>query len=478
MSHIPRIRRSCAAPRPGPFSIIVVALLSAVLGLGGHTGAQPAQRLGPPPRGPERAEAGLAGAAGLSAGRSVDPTDRAASVQFYLDHYLIAAPPAHGWAGSVAGCAPGATSAAFKAAVAGRINYFRAMAGVPATVELIDSLSEKAQAAALMMSANGDLDHTPPASWSCYSDTGYQGAGSSNLALGAYGWGAIDLYMRDPGDGNTFVGHRRWVLHPPIEQMGTGDVPGAAGQPAANALAVFGGASNAGAGVREAEGFVAWPPRGYVPYTLIYPRWSFSYPGASFAGATVRMRAGGGAALPLTVQPVVNGYGLNTLVWEPDLSAGGFGGTRPPSDLPFEVTIDNVVVGGQSRSFSYRVTVIDLTMPPRDLRLTAAALYEGAPSGAVAGTLSATDPEGGALTYSLVAGAGDDDNGRFRIEGATLRTLTTLDYEQQASYSVRVQVASGRSGGAAAAAFTISLRDVDEIQGGPAQVFLPMLAVR
>lgn len=478
MSHLPGAGRSPRAPRPGPFSIIVVALLIAVLGPGGHSGAQPAQRLGPPPRGPEGAAARLAGAAGLSAGLSVDPSDRAASVQLYLDHYLIAAPPAHGWTGSVAGCASGATSAAFKAAVAGRINYFRAMAGVPATVELVDSLSQKAQAAALMMSANGELDHSPPASWSCYSDAGYQGAGSSNLALGAYGWGAIDLYMRDPGDGNTFVGHRRWVLHPPIEQMGTGDVPGAAGRPAANALAVFGGASNAGAGVREAEGFVAWPPRGYVPYPLIYPRWSFSHPDADFAGATVSMRAGDGAALPLSVQPVVNGYGLNTLVWEPDLAAGGFSGARPTRDLPFEVTIDNVVVGGQSRSFSYRVTVIDLTLPPRDLRLTAAALYEGAPAGSLAGSLSATDPEGGALSYSMVAGAGDDDNGRFTIDGAALRTLATLDYEQQASYSVRVQVASGRSGGTTAAAFTINLRDVDEIQGGPAQVFLPMLAVQ
>ena len=31
--------------------------------------------------------------------------------------------------------------------------------------------------------------------------------------------------MTDPGAGNTFVGHRRWVLYPPTRTMGVGDIP-------------------------------------------------------------------------------------------------------------------------------------------------------------------------------------------------------------------------------------------------------------
>jgi glucose uptake protein GlcU len=33
--------------------------------------------------------------------------------------------------------------------------------------------------------------------------------------------------------------------------------------------------------------YVAYPPPGYVPYKLVWPRWSFAYPGANFANASV-----------------------------------------------------------------------------------------------------------------------------------------------------------------------------------------------
>ena len=75
--------------------------------------------------------------------------------------------------------------------------------------------------------------------------------------------------------------------------MGTGDVPSA--NNLWNDLWVFDTNYSAPRpGTRD--GFVAWPPKGYVPYQAVYPRWSFSYPGADFSGASVTMsRVPGGS---------------------------------------------------------------------------------------------------------------------------------------------------------------------------------------
>jgi hypothetical protein len=60
----------------------------------------------------------------------------------------------------------------------------------------------------------------------------------------------------------------------------------------------------------------------------------FAYDDADFSGATVEMSSAG-HGITLKVQPVVNGYGENMLVWEPDLSFG----TPPTSDTIYSVTV-------------------------------------------------------------------------------------------------------------------------------------------
>lgn len=65
------------------------------------------------------------------------------------------------------------------------------MAGVPATVVLSGEFTAKAQKAALMMSVNRQLSHSPDSTWICYSAEGAEAAGKSNLYLGVYGPSAI-----------------------------------------------------------------------------------------------------------------------------------------------------------------------------------------------------------------------------------------------------------------------------------------------
>lgn len=196
--------------------------------------------LGTPPVFPDRAEPLILQGPSLLAvsGLSVNPSEREASRAFYFAYYENASKPPITWTGDVGTCNAGDTAAAFKDAVMLRINYFRAMAGVPAAVAWDPTYSTKAQAAALIMAANGSLSHDPPASWKCYSAEGDEAAGKSNLSLGRYGWDAISGYMEDWGPNNGYVGHRRWVLYPQTQTMGTGDIPPGSSS-AANALWVF-----------------------------------------------------------------------------------------------------------------------------------------------------------------------------------------------------------------------------------------------
>jgi hypothetical protein len=259
-----------------------------------------------------------------------------------------------GWTGSISGCDPGTVSQAFRDATLARINYFRAMAGVPSTVVFTDTNNTRAQAAALIMSAQNDLSHTPPTTWSCWSDAGRIGAGYSNLILGSTGPEAIDDLMYDGGPGNAFTGRRRKMLLPSLAEMGTGSVPATAGHPAAQA-------ELAGARpgtVTPRDGFVAWPPKGYVPYQLVYPRWSFMLSGADFSSATVSMTGPGNVPVPSTIVDRST-FLIPGMVWEAGGLADGGRWPRPTSDEPITVRVENVIVNGSPRQFTYTTTVFD-----------------------------------------------------------------------------------------------------------------------
>jgi hypothetical protein len=283
----------------------------------------------------------------------IDPSDRQISLDYFNQVYLASENVSIDWTGDHESCDAGETAMAFKEAVGMRINYFRAMAGVPATVQLSTEYSRKAQQAALMMSINGQLSHNPPPSWLCYTSEGAEAAGSSNLFLGIYGPAAITGYIYDPGNGNYAVGHRRWILYPQTEWMGSGDIPSTGGYMSSNALWVF-DENMWTPRPQTRDEYVAWPPPGYVPYQVVFPRWSFAIDEADFSNATVEMSSGG-QSIPVTVQPVVTGYGENTLVWEPDLSFGA----PPPSDITYDVLVSGVKIGGVPQDFTYQVIIFD-----------------------------------------------------------------------------------------------------------------------
>lgn len=283
-------------------------------------------------------------------GFTVNAADRRDMLAFYQCVYTASEGYASNiaWTGNVASCIPGTTSAAFKDDVRRRVNFFRAMVGLPGDITFNATNSSKDQEAALMMSANNALNHTPPSSWLCYTTNGYDAAGASNIALGTYGPGSVNAYMRDDGSNNIIVGHRRWILYSRAQEMGTGDIPFNGSYNAANALWVIGNFKAA-----PAAAFAAWPNEGFVPASLVPARWSLSYPGANFASATVTMTQNS-TNVPVTIiSNVDNGYGDNTIVWTP---------TGVPSsvtnDLPYVVTVSGITGGGPT-SKTYTVTLFN-----------------------------------------------------------------------------------------------------------------------
>jgi uncharacterized protein YkwD len=259
------------------------------------------------------------------------------------------------YTGNISTCTPGATAAAFKEDVRRRVNYYRALSGLPADITFNAVNSSKCQEAALMMSANSALSHAPPSDWFCYTANGFAGAAASNLALGNYGPGAIDAYLRDDGANNLAVGHRRWLLYTRAREMGTGDVPPVSTSYSANATWVIGNFKPA-----AAAAFVAWPHAGFIPAPLVPARWSLSYPGATFNAASVTMTINGSPVATSVVSNNALNMGDNTLVWEPaglpalvtgDVSCvvnvTGIGGGGPAA-RNYTVTIFNPDVLGES----------------------------------------------------------------------------------------------------------------------------------
>jgi hypothetical protein len=286
----------------------------------------------------------------------VDPKNREASGTFYQSVYVMSEVPVSGWTGNLVTCTAGQNASDFKNAVLQRLNYFRAMAGVPAGITFSDVYTAKAQEAALMMSANYSLSHSPPATWTCYSAVGAEAAGRSNLCLGAYGWSAITAYIEDSGANNAATGHRRWILYPQTQFMGSGDIPETQYR-TANALWVF-DSNMSSARPDTRDEFVAWPPSGYVPYQVVFPRWSLSYPKAVFTSATITMTSNGNS-VPVKRETVHDGYGENTIVWIPKNMNDSDVWQKPVADETYLVSIQNAIVNGVQKSFEYTVTVFD-----------------------------------------------------------------------------------------------------------------------
>lgn len=295
-----------------------------------------------------------------ASGTATGPDNVAAAAALYVS------PP------SAANCVSGQLKPTVTAQVLALVNGIRALHRLPPVgYSSVDEPS--AQAASLMMAANGALNHTPPTTWKCYTDLGATGAGSSDLA-GAFQTGNVALQSDDAILGGLMdevsnivannVGHRRWILDPFATTFSYGRtiVSGSTGQILDfAALKVFNTTGTAPAGGTR-PAFVAYPYGDYparyfktnslLSFGVIASAASrYANTSVSYANATVRVAVHGGADLVVSnISSDTAGYGLpNNLQFA---VAGLTTGTS------YDVTIANVSVNGVAKSYSYSFRIV------------------------------------------------------------------------------------------------------------------------
>jgi len=317
-----------------------------------------------------------------------------------------------------------------------RVNFYRALAGVPAVASLMDNDTTKnsstiapvtgvspnrdpaltvtkadaAQQSAYLISrtatdsgsfASLATAHEPTEAnipnLTAWSNEAWNSHRQSNTSYGFYGPTAIDKYMWEDVSGvnddgstktNREVPHRRKILLINATNFATGDMPAELTPKfrlPANALYyVQRDSEKSNASAR----FVSYPNNGFFPAPLNSPYWSLTHPNADFTNAIITMTNSNGVPLAITNR-TPNSTPEPYVSWKVHSSAEVRNITQ---DTTFHVTVSNFTISGVSASHSFSVTLINPEIVTPALSLTGS----GAP------------PTNGTAAYALTPPAGAD----------------------------------------------------------------------
>lgn len=183
------------------------------------------------------------------------------------------------------------------------------------------------------------------------------------------------------------------------------------------------------------------------------------------------------------IQSVTFGIAIPSLV--PSSTGGSIESFSIAPALPSGLVLDPVtgVISGslnviKSGEQTYVITGVNISgsttaevklifnTAPSNFDLDVKSVSENQPGGSKVGIFSVTDPDqGDTHSYTLVSGAGDEDNASFTIDKDTLRTNGVFDFEKKARYSVRVRVTDA-GGLSFEQVFMITVIDLDEDSDG------------
>jgi hypothetical protein len=251
------------------------------------------------------------------------------------------------WSGSVASCDPGDISANGRANALRIVNLYRWLADMPA-ITTDPALDKQAQACAVIMKANNQLSHTPPNTWTCWTQEGSKAASSCNISSGP-GVSSVDGYMIDDGNPTT-IGHRRWILSNSIGPTGLGSTDGA------SCMWTMGSQ-------RVGKPWLAWPAPGAIPLQAITVSmyggfykssldttgWTFQSDTINLSEAKVAVTANG-ESLKVTVTPLLSGYGSysnSAIRFSPD-------GWQTTAGKTYAISVTGI-----STPINYQVQVVD-----------------------------------------------------------------------------------------------------------------------
>ncbi len=224
--------------------------------------------------------------------------------------HVVTANPA--FTKTAATCDQGVLSRAGLDDTLARLNMHRWLVGL-GPVSDDPAANDLAQKCALVSAWNpfGQQAHSPLPTATCYTQGGAAGAGSSNIA-----WGngspenAIDQWLVDNGNEST-MGHRRWLLNPPLDPIGMGHYVGGNNFGSAACITVFSGGNS---GPKPA--WFAFPPPGFVPAQMT--QWIWSVHGSALGGGLDAgvVRLSDSAALAVNVRVMQGGYGQPAITLE------------------------------------------------------------------------------------------------------------------------------------------------------------------
>lgn len=231
-------------------------------------------------------------------------------------------------------CEAGSLKAGALVDTLARINMFRWLVGLGPTTDDA-GMNATAQKCANLESwwdwSLPDSPHFPPANVKCYTAEGASGAGMSNIAWGSgHPAQAIDQFMEDQGNATT-MGHRRWILNPPLYPVGIGYWEGGGMYGNAECLGVFGSSGNG-----PNPPWVSVPNAGFAPLATAQWTWTFHGSLSGIPNAQISMlRVDDATPLAVSVQTLSQGYGQDCISWTPQ-------GWTPEAGKTYRVTVSGL----------------------------------------------------------------------------------------------------------------------------------------
>jgi len=263
------------------------------------------------------------------------------------------------------------------------VNFIRFLAGLPDDIKINTYYNLLAQNASAVNAKNNELTHHPRQTEGIPNENyelGYTGASSSNLGAGYSNIkdSVISGYMEDGDTSNIDrIGHRRWILNPPMKEIGFGYVD------YYTATYVFDRKRNE----PIKYDYISWPTKGYMPIEFItnYTPWSINlgkdYDVPQLEKLNIKLKnmvtkdewtfnkhSNNNSRLSTTHEYFnVNnqGFGMDKcIIFRPNLADLNYN----ENDI-FEVTIDGIYINGIESPIKYRVNLFSLMDSPSDWAL-------------------------------------------------------------------------------------------------------------
>ena len=174
----------------------------------------------------------------------------------------------------------------------------------------------------------------------------------------------ITEFIHDFGRNNYFCGHRRWILNPWSGPMGFGASRDSRYSSfIAEGLYVVSMDYNHKNDLPE---FIAYPPEGYAPSSLVFPRWSFGITDkkANMQKVKIKVLDWKNKKIRIKQYAYKSSGGCPTITWE---ILGGAKKMEKIKNLnankPIKVFVYGAVVDGKRKDYSYEVKIFN----PKDV---------------------------------------------------------------------------------------------------------------